>query len=167
MYELDFNEPDMSTGIYSLVISATPLEKVKIPLLGNTAIPLEVKVSASTVNIINFKVGTTDNDQQTGPSLQTYECILQLNSSLLVTWWIFRLKYGEKLSTQLKADHMQRIIVRFSIKDHQNKKHVLVHQAFIRFTNIKTGFQCVFIAELDSQNNYKLDMVYCVRENSK
>lgn len=76
MYELDFNEPDMSSGIYSLVISATPLEKVKIPFLGNTAIPLEVKVSASTVNIIDFKVGTTDNDQQTGPSLQTYEYIL-------------------------------------------------------------------------------------------
>jgi len=55
------------------VISATPLEKVKIPLLGNTAIPLEVKVSASAVNIVDFKVGTTDNDQQTGPSLQTYE----------------------------------------------------------------------------------------------
>jgi len=55
------------------VISATPLEKVKIPLLGNTAIPLEVKVSASSVNIVDFKVGTTDNDQQTGPSLQTYE----------------------------------------------------------------------------------------------
>jgi len=73
VYELDFNEPDLSTGIYSLIISATPLETVKIPLLGNTAIPLEVKVSASTVNIIDFKVGTTDNDQQTRPSLQTYE----------------------------------------------------------------------------------------------
>lgn len=73
VYELDFNEPDLSTGIYSLVISAIPLEKVKVPLLGNTAIPLEVKVSASSVNIVNFKVGTTDNDQQTGPSLQTYE----------------------------------------------------------------------------------------------
>lgn len=75
VYELDFNEPDLSTGIYSLVISATPLEKVKIPLLGNTAIPLEVKVSASKVDIVDFKVGTTDNDQQTGPSLQTYENI--------------------------------------------------------------------------------------------
>lgn len=73
--------------------------------------------------------------------------------------YIFRLKYNEKLSTQLKADHMQRIIVRFTIKDHQNKKHVQMHQAFIRFTNIKTGAQCVFVAELDSQNNYKLDMV--------
>lgn len=71
VYELDFNEPDLSTGIYSLVISALPVEKVKIPLLGNTAIPLEVKVSASMVNIVDFKVGTTDNDQQTGPSLQT------------------------------------------------------------------------------------------------
>lgn len=73
MYELDFNEPDLSTGIYNLVISATPSEKLKIPLLGNTAIPLKVKVSASTVNIIDFKVGTTDNDQQTRPLLQTYE----------------------------------------------------------------------------------------------
>ena len=69
------------------------------------------------------------------------------------------MKYGEKLATQLKADHMQRIIVRFAIKDHQNKKHVQVHQAFIRFTNIKTGSQSVFVAELDSQNTYKLDMV--------
>lgn len=77
------------------------------------------------------------------------------------------MKYGEKLPTQLKADHMQRIVVRFSIKDHQNKKHVIVHQAFIRFTNIKTGSQSVFIAELDSQNNYKLDMVCCIGENSK
>lgn len=54
---------------------------------------------------------------------------------------------------------MQRIIVRFTIKDNQNKKNVQVHQAFIRFTNSKTGSQSVFVAELDSQNNYKLDMV--------
>lgn len=73
MYELDFSEPDLSTGIYSLVISASPIEKPKIPYLGNAAIPLEVKVSASKVNIVDFKVGTTDNDQQTGPSLQLYE----------------------------------------------------------------------------------------------
>lgn len=72
MYELDFNEPDLSTGIYSLVINAIPEEKVKISFLGNTAVPLEVKVSASKVNIVDFKVGTTDNDQQTGPLLQTY-----------------------------------------------------------------------------------------------
>jgi len=72
------------------------------------------------------------------------------------------LKYGEKLPTQLKADHMQRIIVRFAIKDYQVKKHVQVHQAFVRFTNIKTGSQSVFVAELDSQNSYKLDMVCCV-----
>lgn len=57
---------------------------------------------------------------------------------------------------------MQRIIVRFAIKDHQIKKHVLVHQAFVRFTNIKTGSQSVFVAELDSQNSYKLDMVCCI-----
>lgn len=62
----------MSTGIYNLVISATSLENVKIPLIGNTVIPLEVKVSASKVNIVDFKVGTTDNDQQTGASLQMY-----------------------------------------------------------------------------------------------
>lgn len=73
VYELDFNEPDLSTGIYSLVISATPIEKTKVPYLGNTAIPLEVKVSASKVNIVDFKVGTTDNDQQTGPTLQLYD----------------------------------------------------------------------------------------------
>jgi len=139
VYELDFNEPDLSTGLYSLVINAIPLEKIKVPLLGNTAIPLEVKVSASSVNIVNFKVGTTDNDQQTSPSLQT-------------------LKYGEKLSTQLKADHMQRIVIRFTIKDNQNKKNLQMHQSFIRFTNSKTGSQSVFVAELDSQNNYKLDM---------
>lgn len=54
---------------------------------------------------------------------------------------------------------MQRIVVRFAIKDHLNKKHVKVHQAFVRFTNTKTGSQSVFVAELDSQNNYKLDMV--------
>lgn len=70
------------------------------------------------------------------------------------------MKYGEKLSTQLKADHMQRIVVRFGIKDYQNKKNLKVHQAFIRFTNSKTGSQCVLVAEQDSQNNYKLDMVH-------
>lgn len=62
---------------------------------------------------------------------------------------------------------MQRIIVRFTIKDHQNKKNVQVHQAFIRFTNSKTGSQSVFVAELDSQNNYKLDMVIDLNENYK
>lgn len=76
----------------------------------------------------------------------------------LYTWYTFRLKFGEKLSTKLKADHMQRIIVRFAINT-LNKKHIQVHQAFVRFTHSKTGSQSVFVAELDSQNNYKLDMV--------
>lgn len=83
MYELDFNEPDLSTGIYSLVINAIPVDKVKIPFLGSTAIPLEVKVSASNVNIVDFKFGTTDNDQQTGPSLQTYETYVCFVSYIL------------------------------------------------------------------------------------
>lgn len=74
------------------------------------------------------------------------------------------MKQGEKLSTQLKADNMQRIVIRFSIQD-QNKKHVQVHQAFVRFTNINTGSQSVFVAEIDSQNNYKLDMVCYLRKN--
>lgn len=77
----------------------------------------------------------------------------------------FRLKYGDKLTTQLKADHMQRIIVRFGIKDHQNKKTVQVHQSFVRFTNTKTGFQSVLVAEMDSQNNYKLDTV-CLKNSN-
>lgn len=80
----------------------------------------------------------------------------------------FRLKYGEKLATQLKADHMQRIIVRFTIKDLNNKKNVQVHQAFVRFTNSRSAAQSVFIAELDSQNNYKLDMVcYIYLQNKR
>jgi len=54
---------------------------------------------------------------------------------------------------------MQRIIVRFAIKDLHNKNNLQVHQAFVRFTNSKTGSQNVFVADLDSQNNYKLDMV--------
>lgn len=69
------------------------------------------------------------------------------------------MKYGEKLSTPLKADSMQRIVIRFSVKDRLTKKNIQVHQAFIRFTNSKTGSQNVFVAELDSLNNYKLDMV--------
>ncbi|VVC41475.1 Dolichyl-diphosphooligosaccharide--protein glycosyltransferase subunit Swp1 [Cinara cedri] len=147
VYELEFNEPDLSTGIYSLVITATPIDNVKTPIIGNNAIPLEVKVSASKVNVVDFKVGTTDNDQQTGATLQI-------------------LKYGEKLTTQLKADHMQRIIVRFTIKDHNNNKNVQVHQAFVRFTNKRSGAQNVFVAELDSQNNYKLDMDLGVKATS-
>lgn len=69
------------------------------------------------------------------------------------------------MTTQLKADNMQRIVARFSIKDHQNKKNVQVHQSFIRFTNTKTGSQCALVAELDSQNNYKLDMVCYIDSN--
>lgn len=167
MYELDFNEPDLSTGIYSLIISATPLEKVNVTLVGNLAIPFEIKVSASTVNIIDFKVGTSDNDQQTRPSLQTYKYYNFYERLFFFLNKCFcRLKYGEKLSTQLKADHMQRFIVWFSIKD-RNNQNVQVHQAFIRFTNTKTGSQSVFVADLDSQNNYKLDMVRRFNNNSK
>ncbi|XP_050421298.1 dolichyl-diphosphooligosaccharide--protein glycosyltransferase subunit 2 isoform X2 [Adelges cooleyi] len=138
IYELDFNDPDLSTGIYSLVLSAQPAHSIKETLLGNLAIPLEVKVAASTVDIVDFKVATTDSDQHSGPSLQ--------------------LKYGQKLSTPLKADSMQRINVRFSVKDNVANKNVQVHQAFVRFTNSKSGAQSVFVAELDSQNQYKLNM---------
>lgn len=65
--------------------------------------------------------------------------------------------YPNKLNELLKADHSQKVVVKFVLVDELSGKPITVHQAFVRFYNEK-GNDVVFIAEADSSKTYKFDV---------
>lgn len=74
----------------------------------------------------------------------------------------FRVTFPEKLKTPVDADSQQKLVIRFLLKDVGTKKAIRVHQAFVRLssaTNEKSGQEIIFVAEPDSSNVYKFDMV--------
>lgn len=59
---------------------------------------------------------------------------------------------------QLDADHHQRITARFTLSDPSGKA-ITAHQTFIRLTNQKTKQELIFVAEEDSSNVYRFELV--------
>lgn len=62
------------------------------------------------------------------------------------------------MSEVLEVDYLQRLQLKFQLKDVLNQNNVEVHQAFMRFYNEKTKQEIIFISELDSTGAYKVDL---------
>lgn len=79
----------------------------------------------------------------------------------------FRLSYPNKLDTVIEADYHQKLLMKFTLRDKSSGKIVVVHQAFIRLTNVETGQEIIFVAEPDSSKSYKFDMVSRQRRRAR
>ena len=70
-----------------------------------------------------------------------------------------RLQYPTRVSSVLEADFHQKVIMKFGLKDQDSGKQISAHQTFVRLTNAETKQEIIFVAEADSSNNYKFDLV--------
>lgn len=66
--------------------------------------------------------------------------------------------YPTSLDQLIDVDYLQRIQLKFQIKDFQNDKPVRVHQSFVRFYHMDTKQEITFVSELDSTGFHKVDL---------
>lgn len=64
-----------------------------------------------------------------------------------------------KLKETLEVDSLQKLAVRFSLKEKTTGKPIKVHQAFVRLLHHNTNQEVIFVTDVDVNHNYKLDLV--------
>uniref|UniRef100_A0A1E1WVG2 Dolichyl-diphosphooligosaccharide--protein glycosyltransferase subunit 2 n=1 Tax=Pectinophora gossypiella TaxID=13191 RepID=A0A1E1WVG2_PECGO len=97
----------------------------------NVAVLGEIQVSS-------VEVGLGDVDGTTSPKITT-------------------VNYPNKLTDHLQADHLQKVSLKFSVRDKYNTP-VLVQQAFVRVASTKGDDETIFVAEPDNSKAYKVEL---------
>lgn len=133
LYELDFMKVNPKPGFYRLVLSVSGSSPSK--LLAASGAEVEIKVTTSAV-VENVELSVADKDQSSVPKST-------------------KLQYPGK--TTLEADHHQKIVLKFAIKDKISKQSITAHQAFVRLTHVKTKQDVIFVAEEENDSTYKFD----------
>lgn len=84
----------------------------------------------------------------------------------------YRVLYPEKLTHKIEADSQQKLVMRFLLRDGGSKKPMRTHQAFVRLSSAsdsnsdEKSREILFVAEPDTFNLYKFDMVIYYLEPS-
>lgn len=63
------------------------------------------------------------------------------------------------MAPAIEIDALQKLVVKFVLKDKASGKTLNVHQAFLRFSNAATDQEIIFVADPDSNNNYRFELV--------
>lgn len=137
VHTINLMEVKPEPGLYKVTVNSVPT-KADPRLVGNVGITLPIKVMCS-VAVDSFEIGIGDSDQTTQPKFD-------------------KIAYDNKLGKKLEVDTLQKLVVRFSLKDKASGKPMVVHQAFVRFSNPTTKQEIIFIAEPDSNKLYKFDL---------
>ncbi|XP_046989739.1 dolichyl-diphosphooligosaccharide--protein glycosyltransferase subunit 2 [Schistocerca americana] len=137
MYSLNLMEVKPERGLYKLTVSAA-LAKPDPRLVGNVGASLTIKVMCA-VAVENVEIGTADADQTTQPKLT-------------------KVLFPNQLATTIEADSLQKLIMKFTLKDKTTNKLMTVHQAFVRLYKKDTNQEIIFVAEPDTSKTYKFDM---------
>lgn len=137
VYSVNLMETKPERGFYKLSVSAA-LAKPDPRLVGNVGASLTVKVMCA-VGVENAEVGTVDADQTTQAKLS-------------------KISFPNKLTVPVEADSLQKLIMKFSLKDKSTGKLMTVHQAFVKLHNAATNQEIIFVAEPDSGKVYKFDI---------
>ncbi|XP_059058428.1 dolichyl-diphosphooligosaccharide--protein glycosyltransferase subunit 2 [Achroia grisella] len=90
------------------------------------------------IQVSNIEVGVGDVDGTTSPK-------------------ITNVAYPNKLSEKLQADHLQKVSLKFNVRDKWNKP-VLVQQAFVRVGSLAGEDEAIFVAEPDNTKAYKVEL---------
>ncbi|KAM3960906.1 oligosaccharide transferase delta subunit [Aphomia sociella] len=90
------------------------------------------------IQVANVEVGVGDVDGTTSPKVTT-------------------VAYPNKLTEKLQADHLQKLSLKFSVRDKWNKP-VLVQQAFVRVGSLAGDDEAIFVAEPDNSKAYKVEL---------
>lgn len=137
VYAVNLMEVKPEPGLYKVSVNALPT-KADSRLVGNVGVTLSVKVMCS-VAVDSLEIGVADADQTTQPKFE-------------------KVAYSNKLAKKLDVDTLQKLVVKFALKDKSTNKPMLVHQAFVRLSNAATGQEIIFIAEPDSAKTYRFDL---------
>ncbi|XP_053609651.1 dolichyl-diphosphooligosaccharide--protein glycosyltransferase subunit 2 [Plodia interpunctella] len=91
------------------------------------------------IQVTNCEVGLGDVDGTTSPK-------------------ITNVPYPEELTEELQADHLQKLSLKFTVRDKQNKP-VLVQQAFVRLgREDQPSLEAIFVAEPDNSKAYRVEL---------
>ncbi|GBP44598.1 Dolichyl-diphosphooligosaccharide--protein glycosyltransferase subunit 2 [Eumeta japonica] len=90
------------------------------------------------IQVTNMEVGVGDIDGTTSPKTTT-------------------VIYPNKLGEKLHADHLQKVFLKFSLRDKANKP-ITVQQAFVRVGSSNSDEEIIFIAEPDNSKVYKVEL---------
>uniref|UniRef100_A0A1B6DAG0 Dolichyl-diphosphooligosaccharide--protein glycosyltransferase subunit 2 n=1 Tax=Clastoptera arizonana TaxID=38151 RepID=A0A1B6DAG0_9HEMI len=137
VYSVNIMEAKTEPGLYKLSVNAMPI-KPDPKLVGNVGVILSLKVICA-VSVDNFEIGLGDADQTTQPKFD-------------------KVAHPQKLPRDLQADSLQKLVTKFSLKDKQSGKALVVHQAFLRFFNTITKQEIIFVSEPDASNNYRFEL---------
>jgi len=137
LYELDFLSVKPARGFYKISISSNPQQPDK-RLIGTTGAEVEVKVTTQ-VTIENVEIGVADKDQSTAAKTT-------------------KIQHPNKAANAIEADHHQKIMMKFLLKDKSTGTSMTAHQTFIRLTNQETQQEITFVAEADGSDAYRFDL---------
>jgi len=136
VYEFDLMKANPKRGFYRVVLSVSGSQSTA-KLLGASGAEVEVKVTTM-VAVENVELSVADKDQSSVPKAN-------------------KLQYPNKVSVE--ADHHQRLILKFSLRDESSKEPTTAHQTFVRLTNVKTKQEVIFVAEEENGGStYKFDL---------
>ncbi|XP_011669063.1 dolichyl-diphosphooligosaccharide--protein glycosyltransferase subunit 2 [Strongylocentrotus purpuratus] len=136
IYQVNLMESKLSPDFYRVVLDATP-SQADTRLIGLADGAVTVKVTTQ-VTLDTAEINVIDKDQS-------------------ITAKTMRVKYPEKVTKGIEADHHQNLVVKFSLKD-KSGQPIEAHQTFVRITNVKTKQEVIFTAEADSGKVYKFTL---------
>lgn len=137
LYAFNFLESKPRRGFYTLTVSAVH-SKPDLRFIGNTGAKIQVKVMTE-IGVESVEVGIVDRDQATAAKTTKVE-------------------FGKRMTTSLEADHHQKLLMRFVLRDKNGADVMAAHQTFIQLNHLETQQEIVFVAEPDSSNIYKFDL---------
>ncbi|XP_045511409.1 dolichyl-diphosphooligosaccharide--protein glycosyltransferase subunit 2 [Colias croceus] len=129
---------DPTTFVLNLSKIKTQYGMYKISLATGSKSANFVVAVLGEIQVNSLEVGIGDVDGTTSPKLTT-------------------LTYPNKLTDVLQADHLQKVSLKFTVKDKWNKA-VVVQQAFVRIAPIDDTTEALFVAEPDNMKAYKVDL---------
>ena len=100
---------------------------------------MEIKVTTQ-VSLENVEIGVADKDQTVAAKTT-------------------KLQHPNKAANVLEADHQQKVIMKFQLREKAGTATMTAHQTFVRLTNLQSQQEIIFVAEADNTNNYKFDLV--------
>jgi len=124
-----------TAGFYTLTVNLLLKPSDKQFFLVNNKVDVKVTTVASLVDV---QLGVADRDQ-TAPKLT-------------------RLEDNQKLKDKLDADPQSKLTLKFSIKEKSKGNLIEVHQAFVKFTETKSGREIIFLAQAGLSKQYTAEI---------
>lgn len=127
LYALNVLESKPSRGTYDVKLTVAP-SKADARLIGTADAVVKLTVLTE-VTVESAEIGIAERDQTAASKMQP-------------------LKWPATSNMALEADHHQKLLFKFTLKDKANGEILNAHQVFAQLVNQKTKQEIVFVAEV-------------------